>query len=394
MGALDGIRVLDVSQVLAGPFSAQLMADNGADVIRVESTDGDLCRNFPPERGGMSTAFLAANRGKRGIALNLKTPEGRDILHKLAAKADIMVQNFMPARARGFGTDYETIRAINPDIIHVTVSGYGNTGPLKDKAGLDMMVNAFAGIMSMTGEPDRLPVRAGTPAIDMGTGITAYGAAMTALVARQNGKGGQAVTVSLMETALNLLAFNATNWLVEGKVPGREGSGQLHLAPYEAMRCADGHILIGAASDNAWKRTCVALDAPALAEDARFRTNPDRVKNRIVLRDEIERILATRTGAEWIDRFDKAGAVAAPIHTVDQTFEHEQVKATHMIVEGPDKDGSTIRTVAPPFKFGGTPTKPGGVAPRLGEHTDAVLSEELGLTADTIMALRDSGAIG
>ncbi len=393
MGALDGIRVLDVSQVLAGPFSAQLMADNGAEVIRVESTDGDLCRNFPPERGGMSTAFLVANRGKRGIALNLKTAEGRAILHKLAAKADIMVQNFMPARAKGFGTDYETIRALNPEIIHVTVSGYGSEGPLKDKAGLDMMVNAFTGIMSMTGEPDRLPVRAGTPAIDMSTGLTAYGAAMTALVARQNGKGGQAVTVSLMETALNLLAFNATNWLVEGKIPGREGSGQAHLAPYEAMRCADGHILIGAASDNAWKRTCVALDAPALAEDPRFLTNPDRVKNRAALRAAMETILATRNGADWIERFDKAGAVAAPIHTVDQTFAHEQVTATRMIVERTDKDGSRIRTVAPPFKLSGTPTAPGGVAPRLGEHTDAVLSEELGLSADDIATLRAKGAI-
>lgn len=393
MGALSGIRVLDVSQVLAGPSCAQLMADNGAEVVRVESTDGDLCRNFPPERGGMSTAFLAANRGKRGIALNLKTPEGRDILHKLTAKADIMVQNFMPARARSFGTDDATIRALNPDIIHVTVSGYGSEGPLKDKAGLDMMVNAFCGIMSMTGEPDRLPVRAGTPAIDMGTGIAAYGAAMTALVARLNGKGGQAVTVSLMETALNLLAFNATNWLIEGKVPGREGSGQAHLAPYEAMRCADGHILIGAASDNAWQRTCVALDAPALAEDPRFRTNPDRVKNRAALREAMEEILATRSGADWIARFDKAGAVAAPIHTVDQTFAHEQVKATGMIVERTDADGSIIRTVGPPFKLSATPTEPGGVAPRLGEHTDTVLAEELGLSADELVALREKGAI-
>ena len=394
MGALDGIRVLDASQVLAGPFSAQLMADNGADVIRVESTDGDLCRGFPPERGGQSTTFIGANRGKRGIALNLKMPEGRDILHRLAAKADILVQNFMPARAKGFGVDYETIRALNPEIIHVTVSGYGSEGPLKDKAGLDMMVSAYTGIMSMTGEPDRLPVRAGSPVIDMGTGLAAYGAAMTALVARMNGKGGQAVNVSLMETALNLLAFNATNWLIEGKIGQREGSGHLHLAPYGAFRCRDGHILIGAASDSAWRRICAALDAPALAEDVRFATNADRIRNRPVLRDAIETILAMRDGADWIPRFDAAGAVAAPIHTVDQVFEQEQVKANRMIVEQTDRDGSVLRTVAPPFKLSATPPEPGPAAPHLGEHTDQVLQEELGMTADEIAALRAKGAVG
>jgi glutaryl-CoA transferase len=394
MGALDGIHVLDVSQVLAGPLSAQLMADNGADVIRVESTEGDLCRGFPPDRGGQSTTFIGANRGKRGIALNLKLPEARTILHRLAAKADILVQNFMPARAKGFGVDYETIRAINPEIIHVTVSGYGSEGPLKDKPGLDMMVGAFTGIMSMTGEPDRLPVRAGSPVIDVGTGLAAYGAAMTALVARMNGKGGQAVNVSLMETALNLLAFNATNWLIEGKIGGREGSGHLHLAPYGAYRCRDGHILIGAASDSAWPRICRALEAPGLAEDVRFRSNAGRIENRAALNDVIEKILVTRDGADWIPRFDAAGAVAAPIHTVDQVFEQDQVKANRMIVEQTDRDGSTLRTVAPPFKLSGTPTEPGPAAPHLGEHTDAVLRDELGMTTAEIAALREKGAVG
>ncbi|MGH6621985.1 MAG: CaiB/BaiF CoA transferase family protein [Alphaproteobacteria bacterium] len=393
MGALDGIRVLDASQVLAGPFSAQLMADSGADVIRVESTEGDLCRGFPPERGGQSTTFLTVNRGKRGIALNLKTPEARSVLHGLAARADIMIQSFLPARAKGFGLDYEAIRAINPNIVHVTISGYGSEGPLKDKAGLDMMVSAFTGIMSMTGDPDRPPVRVGSPVIDMSTGMIAYGAAMTALVARMSGKGGQAVNVSLMETALNLLAFNATNWLTEGQIGKREGSGFLRLAPYEALQCADGHILVGAASDSAWRRVCAALEAPGLAEEARFRSNADRVRNRPAMRAAIEAILKTRPATEWIARFDAAGAVAAPIHTVDEVFQQEQVTANRMIVERRDRDGSTLRTVGTPFKLSGTPPEPGAAAPHLGEHTDAILRDELGMSASEIATLREKGAI-
>lgn len=394
MGALDGIRVLDVSQVLAGPFCGQLMADNGAEVIRVESREGDLCRRFPPDRGGQSTAFLAVNRGKRGLALNLKTDEGRAVLHRLAERADIMIQSFLPDRAKQLGLDYDTIHGLNRDLIHVTISGYGPTGPLKDKAGLDMMVSAYAGIMGITGDPDGPPARPGTPAIDMGTGMIAYGAAMTALVARGNGKGGQAVNVSLMQTALNLLAFNATHWLVEGQVPVREGSGFLKLAPYEAFDAADGPIIVGAANENGWRRVCTALGREDLRDDPRFATNADRVANRPALKSEIQAVLKTATVAEWIERFDAAGAVAAPIHSMDQVFAQEQVKATGMIVHAKDRDGSTVDLVGPPFKLSETPPEPGDAPPHLGEHTEAVLRDDLGLTDAEIAALREAGAIG
>jgi len=395
MGALDGIRVLDVSQVLAGPFCAQLMADNGAEVIRVESLEGDLCRGFPPTRNGQSGAFIAVNRGKRGIAINLKTEQGRDVLRQLAARADILVQNFLPARAKALGLDYETIHAVNPELIYVSISGYGDEGPLRDKPGLDMMVSAYAGIMSMTGEPDRPPVRVGTPSIDMSTGMMAYGAAMTALVARANGKGGQAVRCSLMQNAVNLLAFNATNWLNEGLVGRREGSGFLHLAPYEALQCKDAPILMGAVSDGAWLRICDALESKALAEDPRFRTNADRQANRPALRDKIEAILKTDTAANWIQRFEAANAVAAPIHTVDQVFEQEQVKANGLLVTAPDPDArdGTLRMVGTPFKLSGTPGTPGAAPPRVGEHTDAILREELGLSNAEIAALREAEAV-
>ncbi len=394
MGALDGIRVLDVSQVLAGPFCGQLMADNGAEVIRVESLDGDLCRKFPPDRGGQSTAFLAVNRGKRGLALNLKTAEGRNVLHRLAESADIMIQSFLPDRAKQLGLDYDTINGLNGDLIHVTISGYGPTGPLKDKAGLDMMVSAYAGIMGITGDPDGPPARPGTPAIDMSTGMIAYGAAMTALVARGNGNGGQAVNVSLMQTALNLLAFNATHWLVEGQIPVREGSGFLKLAPYEAFDAADGPIIVGAANENGWRRVCTALGRDDLRDDPRFATNADRVANRPALKSEIQAVLKAATVAEWIGRFDAAGAVAAPIHTMDQVFAQEQVQATGMIVHAKDRDGSTVDLVGPPFKLSETPPEPGDAPPHLGEHTEAVLRDDLGLTDAEISALRESGAIG
>ncbi len=393
MGALDGIRVLDVSQVLAGPFCGQLMADNGAAVIRVESLDGDLCRRFPPDRGGQSTAFLAVNRGKRGLALNLKTEKGRDVLHRLAARADIMIQSFLPDRAKQLGLDYDTIHGLNGDLIHVTISGYGPAGPLKDKAGLDMMVSAYTGIMGITGDPDGSPARPGTPAIDMSTGMIAYGAAMTALVARGNGQGGQAVNVSLMQSALNLLDFNATHWLVEGQVPVREGSGFLKLAPYEAFDAADGPIIVGAANEAGWQRVCAALDRKDLLDDPRFASNAERVANRSALKAEIQAVLRTATVADWIERFDAAGAVAAPIHSMDQVFAQEQVKATGMIVEAKDRDGSSVRLVGPPFKLSETPPEPGDAPPHLGEHTEAVLREDLGLTNAEIAALRKAGAI-
>jgi crotonobetainyl-CoA:carnitine CoA-transferase CaiB-like acyl-CoA transferase len=395
MGALDGIRVLDVSQVLAGPFCTQLMADNGAEVIRVESLEGDLCRNFPPTRGGQSGAFIAVNRGKRGIALNLKTEQGRDVLRRLAARSDVLVQNFLPARARSLGLDYDAIHAINPDLVYVSISGYGHEGPLRDKPGLDMMVSAYAGIMSMTGEPDRRPVRVGTPSIDMSTGMMAYGAAMTALFARANGKGGQEVRCSLLRNAVNLLAFNATNWLNEEIVAQREGSGFLHLAPYEALQCADAPILVGAVSDAGWQRICEALGSQALAADKRFATNADRVSNRPVLRAEIESILETDTAEHWIARFEAAGAVAAPVHTVDEVFAQEQVKANGLIVTAPDaaaNDGE-LRMVGPPFELTGTPGATGAAPPRIGEHTDAILREDLGLSDAEIAVLRKAEAV-
>jgi crotonobetainyl-CoA:carnitine CoA-transferase CaiB-like acyl-CoA transferase len=396
MSALNGIRVLDVSQVLAGPFCAQLMADNGAEVIRVESLEGDLCRNFPPARDGQSGAFMAVNRGKRGIALNLKTEQGRDVLQRLAARSDVLVQNFLPARAKALGVDYETIRAVNPELIYVSISGYGAEGPLKDKPGLDMMVSAYAGIMSMTGEPDRPPVRVGTPAIDMSTGMMAYGAAMTALLARANGQGGQEVRCSLLQNAVNLLAFNATNWLNEGLVAQREGSGFLHLAPYEALQCQDAPILMGAVSDGGWQRICEALGSKALAGDERFITNADRQANRPVLREEIEAILKTDTAEHWIARFEAAGAVAAPVHTVDQVFAQEQVKANNLIVTAPDaaaKDGK-LRMVGTPFSMTGTPGGTGAAPPRIGENTDDVLRYALDMSDSEIAALRDAGVVG
>lgn len=394
MGALDGLRVLDASQVLAGPYCAQIMADNGAEVIRVESLEGDLCRGFPPQRGGQSTTFLTVNRGKRGIALNLKTAEARDVLHRLATRADIMIQSFVPPRDRQFGLDYETIRAIHPEIIHLTVSGFGHKGPLREKPGLDMMVTAYSGIMGITGEPDGAPVRPGVSATDMSTGLAAYGAVMTALVARNNGQGGQAVNVSLMETAISLLAFHGVNWLMEGQVSQREGSGFLRLAPYEALQCQDGPVLVGAANESGWRRICAALEVPEMAEEPRFATNADRVANRPALRSALEKILATRPAAEWIARFDAAGAVAAPIHTIDQVFAQEQVRANDMVVTVQDRENGALELLGLPFKLAGTPGEPGAAPPRLGEHTEQVLTEELGLSEADIAALRAAGAIG
>ncbi|MDA1311331.1 MAG: CoA transferase [Proteobacteria bacterium] len=400
MGALDGIKVLDLSRVIAGPYCCQMMADNGADVIKVEAPGGDMNRGFPTVIApGLSTNFLSANRGKRGITLNLKSPEAQRIMHALVGKVDVVVQSFLPKTAAALGADYQTLAALNPRIIYASISGYGAKGALKDKPGYDTMVTAFAGIMSLTGEPDGPPARPGVIAVDMATAMLTYSGIVSALFARAEGRaGGQRVDASLLESAVALLSFRGLNYLQLGSVDQREGAGYNAITPYGAYRCADGDILIGAATQANWRTLCGALAAQSsaaesLIEDPRYADNQARCVNADALRTELEAILAGATMEQWLDRLEAAGVPSAPINTVDRVLDHPQVRANDMVIPAPTTDGGSMDMLGIPFNMSATPGKAGNAPPTPGQHTVEVLGEMLGMSEAEVEKLAEDGVL-
>jgi crotonobetainyl-CoA:carnitine CoA-transferase CaiB-like acyl-CoA transferase len=395
MGALDGIKVLDLSRVLAGPFCGQMLADNGADVIKVEPPGGDMNRAFPTVLGpGQSTSFTSVNRGKRDITLNLKHPKARAIVHDLVPKMDIVIQSFLPNTAHKLAVDYNTLSALNPNLIYASISGYGAKGELSNKAGYDLMVSAYGGIMSMTGEADRPPVRVGVTLIDLGTGMLCYSGILTALQARTSGQAsGQRVDVSLLETAVTFLGFHAATYLATGHVPSREGSGYSTLVPYGSYRVADGDIMLGAPTDIAFGKLKNVLGNPASLEDPHFVTNASRSDHQDALRTVLEFELARDSKQHWLEKLEVAGLPCAPINTVDQVMTDPQVLANDMVVTSADAEGNETTLVGLPFKLSGTPGAPGAPPPSPGQHNHTVLAQLLGLDAAAISALEDDGAI-
>jgi crotonobetainyl-CoA:carnitine CoA-transferase CaiB-like acyl-CoA transferase len=392
---LKHLRVIDLSRVLAGPYCAQLLADQGADVIKVENPcTGDENRVWGARAAdGITANFHSVNRGKRGITLNLKTDAARDVLRRLIAKADVVIQSFLPDAGKRLGVDYDSVRAIKPDVIHCSINGYGPNGALYNKAGYDLMMQAFSGMMSTTGYADGPPVRSGASVIDMSTGCIAYGGIMTALVKRMMGGGGSHVTVSLLETAISLLGYHAVSWLQCGKLPTREGSGVWHLVPYQAFQCSDGYMLVGATNDAAWRRFCDAIDRNDLDADARFHTNDQRLRHRAVLVQLLADIFITHTVAYWVARFDARGVAASPINTLDQVMAHPQVAANSMVAPVTDPQGREFATLGTPFKLSGDASYATRAAPQLGVDTEAVLRGELGMDAAAIARLREMGAL-
>jgi crotonobetainyl-CoA:carnitine CoA-transferase CaiB-like acyl-CoA transferase len=333
------------------------------------------------------------NRGKLGITLNLKAPAGRALLERLLVKTDIVIHSFLPESAARLGLSFSDVKVVNPEIIYCSINGYGPQGELHNKAGYDLMMQAYSGIMSTTGYPDGPPVRAGVSFIDMTTGIVAYGGVMTALVKRLQGGGGSKVTASLLETAISLLGYHAVTWLQAGQLPTKEGSGVFHLVPYQAFQCQDGYLLVGATNDLAWQRFCVALGHADLAMDARFKTNDKRLAHRSVLVGVIEGILATAPVASWLVRFDVQGVAAAPINTLDQVLVDPQVLANHMVTAVVNADGQSLPVLGVPFKLSGDHSVANNSAPQLGADTDAVLRDELQISANEIEVLRAQGVI-
>ena len=376
-GPLAGMRVLELAQIMAGPTCGMMLADMGADVVKVEKLPGgDDARGYSePRINGVSAPFLIMNRNKRGIALDLKHPKGRDILLRLVETADVLTENFRRGTLEKFGLGYDVLSKTNPGLIYCAVSGYGRTGPLGDKGGFDLIAQGFAGLMAITGEPGRAPVKTGNPVADINAGILAAAGIAAAYAHKLRTGQGQIVDTSLMEAALQQTYWQAAIYFATGESPGPSGSAHVLTAPYQAFRASDGWINIGGANQANWERIAEVLGHPEWCGDPRFATNSARMENLDALAAMMDAVLVTRTKEEWIRVFDAAGVPVGPVHSLGEALTHPQTLARGMVVDLVHPEAGATRALGCPLHFSTTPTRVDRPAPRLGEHTREVLRE-------------------
>jgi len=390
--ALEGLRVLDVTQVMAGPFCAMVLADLGADVVKIEPPSGDSTRQMPGGVGTESPSFNAVNRGKRSVGVDMKRPEGRALVARLARSADILVENYRPGVMAALGLDYATLSAANPGLIYASVSGYGQTGPQRQKGGFDLIAQGIAGIMSVTGQPGGAPVKAGVPLTDLGAGLFALVGILAALELRHRTGTGQHVETSLVDAGVALSVWEATEYFAGGELPGPLGSAHRMNAPYQAMRCADGYVTIGAANQRLFLKLCEVLGHPEWASMPEYADNASRVRHRDQLAQRIEAVMSSESCEHWITRLDQNDIPCGPINTYAQVFADPQVVAREMVVNVEHPALGSIRALGSPIKMSATPPNVRRRAPLLAENTDAVL-HEAGLSKSEIDELRRLGAI-
>lgn len=374
-GALEGIRVLDVTQVMAGPYCAMQLCDMGADVIKVEPPEGDSTRRMAGASGVESAAFNAVNRGKRGIVLDLKTPFGRDTCRRLALRSDILVENFRPGVMRRYGLDYETLAAAHPGLIYASISGYGQTGPAASRGGFDLVAQGASGLMSVTGEPAGAPVKIGVPITDLGAALFALAGILAALYERTHTGRGQHIDTSLFEAGLALSVWETAEYFTTGAPPQPMGTAHRMVAPYQAIRCADGFITLAAANPRLFERLAALLGHPEWTSDPRWKDDTSRVRNRDALASQIEAITTTQNRRHWLDLFEANGIPCGPINDYAEALSDPQVAARQMLVSVDHPSLGRIRVLGSPIKMSGAALRVDRRAPLLGEHTDEVLRE-------------------
>ena len=393
-GPLKGIRVVELAQIMAGPTCGMLLADMGADVIKVEKLPGgDDTRSYSrPSVNGESAAFMMLNRNKRGIAVNLKPPEGLEVVKKLLLTADVVTENYRKGTLEKLGLGWDVLHALNPRLVYCVVSGYGRTGPYADKGGFDLIAQGFAGLMSITGEPGGAPVKSGSPIADINAGIFAALGVVSALHARNASGRGQMVDTSLMEAAIQQTYWQSAIYLATGENPGPSGSAHILTAPYQAFPTADGWINVGGANQANWERIAKAIGREDLIADPRFVTNGERMRHLAELTPLIAERMKSRTSAEWIAEFEAAGVPVGPINRIGDMLADPQVAAREMVVEVEHPKAGRTKAIGMPVKFSETPCAVTRPSPLLGQHTREILGS-LGYDGPAIDRLAAAGAV-
>lgn len=391
---MAGLRVIDLSRILAGPFASMVLADMGADVIKIEEPSfGDESRGFGPFKDGFSAYFISINRGKRSMTLNLKEKKGKEILRELVKKADILLENYRPGTMKRLGLDYETLRAINPRIIYAACSGFGQTGPLSGNGAYDLIVQAMGGMMSITGEEGGPPVKVGASIADLTAALYTVIGILTALQVRERTGQGQMVDVAMLDCQICILENAIARYVVANEIPRPVGSRHPSITPFQAFSTKDDYIVICIGNDRLWERFCKAIKRTDLGKDKRFEVNAKRHENHDALMPILEEIFRSRAAEEWIRLMEKEGIPCGPINTVDKVVSHPQILAREMIAEIDHGSLGKIKMPGLPIKLSLTPGKVDQPAPRLGEHTEEVLVGLLGMPRDEVAALRQKKVV-
>jgi crotonobetainyl-CoA:carnitine CoA-transferase CaiB-like acyl-CoA transferase len=396
-GALAGFRVLDLSRILAGPWASQMLADLGAEVIKVERPgQGDDTRSWGPpympdqngEPSSEAAYFHGANRGKSSVCIDMANPGGQELIRNLAIKSDVLIENFKVGGLKKYSLDYENLKQVNPKLVYCSITGFGQSGPYAERAGYDFMIQAMGGLMSITGEADGQPMKVGVALADILTGLYATNAIQAALIHCQQSGRGQYIDLALLDVQVATLANQAMNYLATGNNPKRLGNAHPNIVPYQAFQTADGHMILAIGNDTQFERFCRLAGKPELASDQRFQKNNGRVQNRDALIPQVSEIMRTRTTDWWLDQLNKKGIPCGPINNLDQVFANPQVQHRGMQLKLDHPGTGRVASVANPIQFSDTPIEYHQAPPMLGQHTDQVLSEVLGLDLNQIGRLR------